>query len=87
MFFEKTLNHPEDKIRSFFHELLVDGATKHSTILYVRRKLFRHKIKAEILSKDDNIRLMVRAWNDYILGKETQQIKTTEDSFRYVIPV
>lgn len=87
LFFNVTLNHPEDKIRAFFRELFVDGATSHATILYVRRKLLRHKMKLETLSKDDRHRLVIRAWNDYVLGKQSNVIRTTEDAFRYIKPV
>lgn len=87
LFLNLTLNHPEEKIRSFFTELIVDGATSHSTILHVRRKLLRNKMKTEVLPKDDVLRYVVRAWNDYVLGKQTSIVLTTSDSFRFIRPI
>lgn len=86
MFLEKNLHHPEDKIKTFLRELLVDGATKHATILHVRKKLLRNKMKTEILARHDDFRFIIRAWNDYLLGKEVTIVKTNEDAFRFVRP-
>ena len=87
LFLETKMNHSEEKISGFFKQLIYDGATSNTTILYVRKKLLRHKMKIELLGRGDDIRLMVRAWNDYALGKQVQLINTKEDSFRYIRPV
>ena len=87
LFLEKKMLHSEDKIKAFFKELLEDGKTQHGTILFARKKLMRHKMKTEVLAKYDDVRLMIRAWNDYVLGRETSYIKMNEDVFRYVRPV
>lgn len=87
LFLESVMQHSEEKIVEFFKALIVDGKTRNGTILYVRKRLLRHKMKMETLPKMDNLRLMIRAWNDFTLGKEAQVISTNVDSFRYIRPV
>ena len=87
LFLETILKHPEEKILEFFRQLIIDGKTNNTTILYARRKLLRHKTKVELLPRGDDARLVFRAWNDFVLGKQVQIIKTNEDSFRYIYPI
>lgn len=87
LFLETRMHHPEEKIIAFLRELCIDGVAKNTTILCARRKLLRHKTKVEVLPRYDDFRLIIRAWNDFVLGKQVQSIKTLEDSFRYIKPV
>lgn len=87
VFLNSVLLHSEENILAFYKELLVDGACKNSTILYARKKFLRHKMKVETMRQEDFLRYIIRAWNDFILGKQVQIIKTNEDAFRYIKPV
>lgn len=87
VFLDRVLLHSEENILAFFRELFVDGACKNSTILYARKKFLRHKMKVETMRQEDFLRYIIRAWNDFILGKQVQVIKTNEDAFRYIKPV
>lgn len=87
LFLENKLFHSEDKIISFLEELLLDGKVTNTTVLYARKKLLRHKMKVEIIARHDVTRYLFRAWNDYVLGKQVQIIKTNEDSFRNIYPL
>lgn len=87
VFLNSVLLHSEENILAFYKELLVDGACKNSTILYARKKFLRHKMKVETMRQEDFLRYLIRAWNDFILGKQVQIIKTNEDAFRYIRPV
>ena len=87
VFLNVTMRHSEEKIVAFFKELIIDGVTKNSTILYARKRLMRHKMKTEVLPSNDDVRYMVRSWNDYVLGRQSQIIKANEDGFRYIKPV
>lgn len=86
MFLEINLKHSEEKVRSFLEELFVADRVTNKTCLYVRKKLIRHKMKTEIIHRDDILRYIVRAWNDFLLGKETTTIVSSSDAFKYVIP-
>lgn len=86
MFLEKILNHPEEKILAFIEEMIVDGACRNSTILYARKKLIRNKMKIEKIDREDVTRYVIRAWNDFLLGKQVQVIKANEDAFYYIRP-
>lgn len=68
-------------------ELLVDGAARNTTVLFVRKRLMRNKMKVELIPRQDELRYITRAWNDFILGRQVQSIKTTEESFRFVRPL
>lgn len=87
VFLTRILFHSEDNILAFFKELLVDGACKNTTVLYVRKKLIRHKMKTETIRQGDMLRYIIRAWNDFILGKQVLLIKVNEDAFRYIRPI
>lgn len=86
LFLEKELHHPEEKIANFLKELCIDGRTSNSTILHVRKKLIRHRMKADLLPRHDDFRYIIRAWNDYLQNKSVQVINTREESFRYIRP-
>lgn len=86
LFLEKGLNHPEEKIVNFLKELCIDGRTKNGTILHVRKKLIRHRMKADLLPRHDDFRYIIRAWNDFLQNKSVQTISTREESFRYIRP-
>ena len=86
-FLENKLHHDEQKIVAFLEELLVDGAARNTTVLFVRKKLMRNKMKVELIPRQDELRYITRAWNDFILGRQVQSIKTTEESFRFVRPL
>lgn len=87
VFLESKLNHSEEKIATFLKELILDGMTSNGTILYARKRLLRNKMKLETLKRGDDIRLLVRAWNDFCLGRQVQIIKMNEDVFVYIRPV
>lgn len=87
VFLESKLNHSEEKIVTFLKELILDGMTSNGTILYARKRLLRNKMKLETLKRGDDIRLLVRAWNDFCLGRQVQIIKMNEDVFVYIRPV
>ena len=81
------LKHDEERVTSFLKELLVDGAAKNGTLLLVRKKLIRNKMKTDIIPRHDEMRYIIRAWNDYILGKQVSTIRTYEDAFKYIRPL
>lgn len=85
-FLERDLGHEEDKIKGYIKALVIDGATQHKTILAVRKKLMLHNMKKERLDRHDILRYLIRAWNDYLLGREVHFIKTDEDSFYFIRP-
>lgn len=87
VFLESKLNHSEEKIATFLKELILEGMTSNGTILYARKRLLRNKMKLETLKRGDDIRLLVRAWNDFCLGRQVQIIKMNEDVFVYIRPV
>jgi hypothetical protein len=87
MFLEIDMKHPEEKIKNFLEELFVADKVTNKTCLYVRKKLIRHKMKSEILHKNDILRFVVRAWNDFLLGREASLIVVSADSFNYIIPL
>lgn len=87
MFLEQDMFHSEEKIHEFIKELLIDGMTQHKTILAVRKKLMRHKVKMEILTRSDVMRYLIRAWNDYVTDKEVSCINAKEDSFYFIRPL
>lgn len=86
LFLEKSLHHPEEKITDFLKELCIDGRSKNGTILHVRKKLIRHKMKADLLPRHDDFRYIIRAWNDFLQNRSVQTINTREESFRYIRP-
>lgn len=86
LFLEKKLHHPEEKIVNFLKELCIDGRTSNGTILHVRKKLIRHKMKADLLPRHDDFRYIIRAWNDFLQNRSVQTINTREESFRYIRP-
>ena len=87
VFLEIDLKHSEEKIKEFLEELFVADKVTNKTCVYVRKKLIRHKMKSEILHRNDILRYVVRAWNDFLLGKETTTISSTADAFRYILPL
>ena len=86
IFLEKDMNHDVGKIEAFIKALLIDGASQHKTILAVRKKFMKHKLKEERIVPEDVMRYLIRAWNDFLRGREVLFIKTDEDAFYFVRP-
>lgn len=86
IFLERDLGHEERKIEDYLKALLIDGETKHKTILAIRKKLMLHKMKREKIDRHDILRYIIRGWNDFLLGREVTHIKTDEDSFYFIRP-
>lgn len=87
IFLNTDLGYSEDKVLEYLIELLVDGKTSHGTILAARKKLLRHRMKIELMPRHDDLRYVIRAWNDWILGRESKSIQTTISAFRFIYPV
>lgn len=86
IFLELDMLHGEERIESYIKALLIDGATQHKTILAVRKKFMLHKMKKERIDRTDQLRYLIRGWNDFLFDREVNYIKTDEDSFYFIRP-
>lgn len=86
IFLERDLDHDDGKIESYLKALLLDGMTQHKTILAIRKKLMLHQMKKERIDRHDILRYLIRGWNDFLLDREVNFIKTDEDAFYFIRP-
>ena len=87
IFLERDLDHDEGKIVGYLKALLLDGMTQHKTVLAIRKKLMLHQMKKERIDRHDILRYLIRGWNDFLLDREVNFIKTDEDSFYFIRPL
>jgi len=84
LYLHKELNHPEEKIESFFNELVGILPVTNNTIQLLRDSYLKNLLGKLALTSSQKKAYLIKTWNSYVKGKELKVLNYNKEKEGFI---